>query len=617
VWLAAAATGMRNMYRHCRLSRTVCSHGRGAANQGQGERDATRPRKTRRLARTKPNATISGNFGEAELYPTIRQVLALPIVRQGKPTVVAGADALDRRVRWVHVAEIADIANLLRGGELVLTTGIALPDDEAALARYIDELAEIGVAGVVVELLRHWSDRLPTALVAAAQHHGLPLVTLAKETRYVAVTEAVVGLIVEAQVAELRAAEQVHETFTALTVAGAEPGEVLREVARIAGLPVVLETLAHEVLAYDTAGADPTELLEGWAARSRAVSLTERTSYDEENGWLVTVVGARGNDWGRLVLVCPDPPPHRHVVVAERAASALAVHHLVTRDRESLERHAHRNLLTELLASATQRSDLAARAAALGVPLATRRLIGIAVRPTTAAAGAVTKPAPSMATQAVLRDLAEATALAARRARVSALVGVVDDTSVRALLSLTPQADEEAVLGRLAEALHKAAASTARAVPIVVAAGSTVAEPGGGRRSLIEAADIAKAAVRGPAQACGYHRLGDVRLRGLLYLLADDDRLAAFAERELGPLLARDRKHGSRLLDTLRHYCAHGGNKSAAAAAAHMSRTAYYQQLSRIEQVLGVSIEDPESMLSLYVALLALEVNESDDVRTS
>ncbi|MFD1046316.1 helix-turn-helix domain-containing protein [Kibdelosporangium lantanae] len=61
-------------------------------------------------------------------------------------------------------------------------------------------------------------------------------------------------------------------------------------------------------------------------------------------------------------------------------------------------------------------------------------------------------------------------------------------------------------------------------------------------------------------------------------------------------------------MDILRHYCAKGGNKSAAAEAAHMSRTAYYQQLGRIEQVLGVSLEDPESMLSLYVALLTLDV---------
>ena len=65
-------------------------------------------------------------------------------------------------------------------------------------------------------------------------------------------------------------------------------------------------------------------------------------------------------------------------------------------------------------------------------------------------------------------------------------------------------------------------------------------------------------------------------------------------------------------MELLRCFCEQGGNKSAAAAAAHLSRTAYYQQLSRIAQVLGVSLEDPESMLSLYVALL---VRDLDDVR--
>jgi PucR family transcriptional regulator, purine catabolism regulatory protein len=544
------------------------------------------------------------------MYPTIADVLALPVIRQGRPKVVAGSSGLDRRVRWVHVAEIADIAHLLRGGELVLTTGIALPDDPAALTRYVDELAETGVAGLVVELVRHWSEALPQALVGAAERHTMPLVTLSRETRFVTVTEAVVGLIVDAQVAELRAAEQVHETFTALTVAGAEPAEVLREVARASGLPVVLETLAHDVLAYDTAGVDPGELLSDWARRSRAIAVTERTSYHADAGWLITVVGARGNDWGRLVLLCPNQPQHRQLVIAERAASALAVHRLVARDREGLERHAHRTLLTELLASPTPPNDLTARATALGVPLERRQLVGMSVRPITTALNPPTTPPPSMATQEVLRDLAEATALAARRARVAALVGVVDDTSVRALLSLTPQADPDNVLRRLTKEIRQAAAAAPKALPVVVAVGSNVSSVAEARRSLIEAAQVAQAALRSP-DGRSYHRLDDVRLRGLLHLLAEDDRVAAFAERELGPLLARDAAHGSRLLDTLRHYCEHGANKSAAAAAAHMSRTAYYQQLARIEQVLGVSLDDPESVLSLHVALLAMSIKDS------
>ncbi|HEX5402826.1 MAG TPA: PucR family transcriptional regulator [Pseudonocardiaceae bacterium] len=534
------------------------------------------------------------------MYPTVSDVLALPVMRRGGPTLVAGGAGAGNRVRWVHVAEIADIAHLLQGGELVLTTGIALPGDGPALTRYVDELAGVGAAGLVVELVRRWSDALPPALLAAADRRSLPLVTLSEETRFVSVTEAVIALIRDAQLAELRTAEQVHETFTALTVSGAEPAEVLREVARSARLPVVLETLSHDVLAYDSAGTDPTAVLTDWRERSRAVTVRSRTGFDAASGWLVTVVGARGDDWGRLVLLCDEPPPHPHVVVVERAASALAVHRLLARDRETLERQTHRTLLTELLAPGALPSDLTARAAALGIPLEGRTLVGLAVRPRTALAG----PAPALAAQELLRDIADATSLAARRAAVPALVGAVDDTSVRALIAVDHAV--EPVLRKLAAGIHEAVAPNPRAVPVVVAVGTTVSAVLDARRTLAEAAHVAQAALRGDDQR-SYHRLDDVRLRGLLHLLREDERLAAFATRELGPLLARDDRTGGRLVSALRHYCEQGGNKSAAAAAAHLSRTAYYQQLSRIEQVLGVSLEDPESMLSLYVALLAVD----------
>lgn len=534
------------------------------------------------------------------MYPTVAEAVALPVIRRGRPRVVAGSAGMQKLVRWVHVAEVADIAHLLRGGELVLTTGIALPDEETALTTYVDDLAAVGAAGLVVELVRRWSDRVPDALVAAAERHRLPLITLARETQFVSVTEAVVALIVDAQLAELRAAEQVHETFTTLTVAGAEPAEVLREVARISGLPVVLETLGHDVLAYDAAGQDPIEVLTDWGRRSRSVAVSRRTAYDEEAGWLITAVGAQGDDWGRLILLSPGPPPHRHVVVAERAASALAVHRLVARDRDSLERQTHRMLLAQLLGEALPPPDLSARAAALGVALERRQLVGVAIRP-----ASITPRAPALATQEVLRDLAEATALAARRVSGPALVGVVDDTSVRALLSLPAKAGVDGVLRRLAREVHRSAAGA-----VVVAVGTTVSHVSDVRRSLGEAAHVAGAALRSPSTEL-YHRLDDVRLRGLLHLLREDERVRAFAHRELGPLLARDKSQGSRLVDLLRCFCEQGGNKSAAAGAAHLSRTAYYQQLSRIEQVLGVSLEDPESMLSLYVALLVRELDEA------
>ena len=100
------------------------------------------------------------------MFPTVREVLALDPVRHGGPRVVAGEDNLDRPVRWVHVAEVPDIATLLRGGELVLTTGIGLPADDEGLRAFVTDLADVGVSGLVVELGRRYPASVPRVMVA-------------------------------------------------------------------------------------------------------------------------------------------------------------------------------------------------------------------------------------------------------------------------------------------------------------------------------------------------------------------------------------------------------------------------------------------------------------------
>jgi len=67
------------------------------------------------------------------MLPTVADLLSLDVIRRGSPQVVAGSGGLGARVRWVHVLELADAAHLLQGGELVLTTGVALPADRTAV----------------------------------------------------------------------------------------------------------------------------------------------------------------------------------------------------------------------------------------------------------------------------------------------------------------------------------------------------------------------------------------------------------------------------------------------------------------------------------------------------
>jgi PucR family transcriptional regulator, purine catabolism regulatory protein len=394
----------------------------------------------------------------------------------------------------------------------------------------------------------------------------------------------------------------VHQIFTELSVEGASAAEVLRRVTDMTGAPSVLENLAHQVLAYETAGGGPEGLLQNWEARSRSVVPDTRTAYDEASGWLVTMVGARGHDWGRLVLVLGDTPPPRFTVVLERAASTIALNVLVERDRESLERQTHRTLLTGILSHAYATSEIAVRARALGVPLENRRLVGVVVR-LLAPVGRSARPAGALETQARLRDATERVAAAVKASGLTALVGSIDDVTVAGVLSLGLKDAEEPALDALTDALDRRGGLEG----VLVGAGSAVTEVRDARRTLLEAGQVADAAHRTGGEPRAWYRLPDVRLRGLLHLLRDDARLQTYAERELGPLLAYDAKHGSDLANALQVYLANGGNKSAAAGAAHLSRPAFYERLRRIEHVLGVDLDSVESCLSLHVALLALD----------
>ncbi len=554
------------------------------------------------------------------MLPTVADLLSLDVIRRGSPQVVAGADGVTARVRWVHVLELADAAHLLQGGELVLTTGVALPAEPALLARYAADLASAGGAGVsalAVELGRRYVGALPGVLVRAAADSGLTLIAFEREVSFVEITEAVHARIIDAQLEELRASERLHEVFTELSVSGASLDEVVRQAAALAGRPVILADLSHRVLACEPGSADPARLLAGFARRSRALSGSSgRTAYDEASGWLFTPVGARGEDWGRVILVCDGPPGGTDTVLIERAATTLALGRLLTRHAESLDRQAHRTLITGIISQAlTDPAEAAVRSRALGVPVDGRQLVAMVLR----LRDPEGTPGPlGVSAHARVLDLADAAAAACRAERIPSLVGTLDDARAGAMLSLSPRADLDRILpGLTARITERGGGSGSGWDDLVIGVGAAVGSIRDVRRSFLEASQVADVAAERPDgwPAAGapdggsgrplFYRLADLRLRGLLHLLRDDPRVQTFVERELGPLLSAEPDTSQ--LDVLAAYLAAGGNKAEAAKRAHLARPTFYERLRRIERILGTDLGSAESRTSLHVALLALE----------
>src|SRR5262249_60809497 len=61
--------------------------------------------------------------------------------------LLAGEAASDRAIRWVHASELEDPTPWLKGGELILTTGMGVGDSAAKHRAYVRRLDEAGVGG--------------------------------------------------------------------------------------------------------------------------------------------------------------------------------------------------------------------------------------------------------------------------------------------------------------------------------------------------------------------------------------------------------------------------------------------------------------------------------------
>jgi purine catabolism regulator len=540
------------------------------------------------------DSRVDSRFDTQGAGITVQRALELPGLRSGLPEILAGADRLGRTVRWVHAGEVPNIASLLKGGELLLTTGYGLGTRPADQRAFVRTLAERGIAALVVELGPRFT-RLPSALVETARSAGLPLVQLHREVPFVAVTEEIHTEIVNGHYALLQRAEEVHRRCTEALLGGGGIPQVLGILADFSGNPVFLETADGQLLyaaGAGPAGADPLQVWEGLRGQHKEEPPAGTTLVDVPGGGPGT-----GSVRARLVLLpvsAPVAPVHR--IAAERAAGILAVVLMQARQEEELAARGRGDFLTDLAEGRIAAEDAPAQARVLGFKPGTSPLLPVVMR-------LADGPSPGGGWAVLARAVAEELASVG----VPVLLGVRPvEGRVPLLLGLRSESERAAVADRVAAALRagveRAGMQRPGAQPPVVVVGVAGgwAAASAGLRHAAETATAAQGLTDRPWYDA---RRLDTDL--LLWRLRDHPDLAAFVDRAIGPLRDHDLRSKPPLLPTLETYLAHAGRKAETARELHLNRQTLYNRLARIGELLGTDLDDPQTVLALSLALRA------------
>lgn len=509
---------------------------------------------------------------------SLRDILQLEVVQRAKPELMHGEGGLDRVVRWVHTSELAEVPSLLKGGELLLTTGLGLAGQGAAAqVSYVNALAEHGLTALALEL--GWTfESVPQELLRATKNCDLPFVALHEVVPFVEITEEIQSLLVHRQVAQLQLDRDVQSLLHEALLREEGLASVVRALAQLVRCPVVLETISGQIVAIAGASADADP------ARLKAAP-----------GVQTAPVNVLGSPWGSLHVV--EPPVEGGPIVSaalEHGPTAIALGLLRSRQTVPLAERLRTEFVEDLLAGRYgSRRDLHTRGSLLGFQIDTDyALVGFAVG----------DYAPH---EAQLAFHAVETALAERGRSLAAEI----EGSVFGVLASPAFADAQGLadelLRRIAGLMVRRGASSHPRLAL----GSVVADVDSLGRSLRDARETLRLVRELGSVERAVTAQGMTADRLIAKLLGDPELPSIIAD-EIGPLLRYDEENRAELTRTLWTYLAEGCSKTAAAKALHLRRQSLYHRLAKIEELLGRDLGDPQRRISLILALKAHELFE-------
>jgi PucR family transcriptional regulator, purine catabolism regulatory protein len=493
---------------------------------------------------------------------SVAEALRLPCLEHAQ--VLAGAGGLDRRVQGVNILEDVDIVRWMRGGELLLTTGYSIRDDETSLRSLVPALAERGLAGLAIKI-GLYVDRLPDDVRATADRLTFPILGLPPRMMFDDILSEVLGTILNRQAVELERSNAVHARLTAVALDGGSFHELAEAVAELLHRPVSIRD-----------------------AQASALAATDGVPDDAEAPHVTRPIRVGERDEGDVVVWTDGSEIDRHELKTMEHAATIAAMAIAQERAVVSSEQRHRTLLLMQLVTgrSIDRAEVARWAAAMGWEL----------------------DRPHAVVLVELRDAEGPLRVAGSRLESRLVRAARDAVRSNAIVwalgsGLALLVEPVPGVGSVCRSVHDALAQVQPGLQAAVAAGEVAHETDGLRRSYQEAASTLALGreLRGHDFVLEHDELGVYRLLSRL----PTPELRRQRDEAIGPLLKYDRAQNGALVRTLEVFLACERNRVRAAEELFVHYNTLRYRLTQIDKLTGALTGDATSRLNLELALCA------------
>lgn len=492
-------------------------------------------------------------------------------------SLVAGRAGIDRVITWAHAIELTDPSPWLSGGELVMTTGLHLPETDAERTEYVRRIVESGSAALAFDVGMHF-DRVPAAICAAGDQLGLPVLAVAPATPFIAISRAVIDELTLDQVRLVQQVVQGQETLARVTMHGGVQALIKTLSTALDCSACVLDRsgLMLAESGFDTEGlaARVHEQLDRDQGRRRGAS---RVFVDGRGSLTIQQLPGAGEGPGYLAVASAEPLGPSERLLVGHTVALLSIELAKPMRVIDAEQRLRMSVTHALLHNG------------IDVDASLLRYFGFGDDAVVAVAA-----------------FTEVGSLAAAERQLTA---ALDEESTPFLMSRLPDGEGIAIAvhadgaaGLIDRVYTRVRGRLRRSMNGGIGAACTIRSA---NLSLQQALSAVRVGEVSGHKLIPFEELGTF---SLLLSTQSDDVLRAIADRWLRVVEDYDRDHGTKLLQSVESFLHHNGHWDAAAAELGVHRHTLRKRMDRLVELIGRDIDSAHTRSELWIALKAREL---------